>query len=133
MLKDQQLKFIELRASGLSYEAIAKKLNTSKQTLINWSKELQADINNAKTIQRDNLLRNFSLEQDARLERLCKLINKLWEELEQREFSSISTLELLDKLPKLLMQLSLTTPKPVFKEKVDISKFDFEQIKEWPT
>lgn len=36
--------FIELRAKGWSFDKIAKKLGKAKQTLIDWSKELDKDI-----------------------------------------------------------------------------------------
>ncbi len=42
-MKNLSLKerFVELRAKGHSYSSIAKELKKSKQTIINWSKELQ--------------------------------------------------------------------------------------------
>lgn len=41
MKKEQKNEFLELRAGGMSYDKIAQKLGVSKQTLINWSKELE--------------------------------------------------------------------------------------------
>ena len=41
---EKQQKFIELRAEGLSFDEIAKRVNISKPTLIKWSKELKDKI-----------------------------------------------------------------------------------------
>lgn len=40
----KQREFILLRADGLSYDKIAKKLNTAKTTLIQWSKLFEDEI-----------------------------------------------------------------------------------------
>ena len=45
-------KFIELRAKGWSFDKIAKELGKAKQTLINWSKELEDEIDNLKALER---------------------------------------------------------------------------------
>jgi len=37
-------KFIELRASGLSFDKISKELDTSKVTLMKWEKEFSQEI-----------------------------------------------------------------------------------------
>ena len=42
--------FIELRAKGVPYAAISKQLGKSKQTLINWSRDHEQDIANARAI-----------------------------------------------------------------------------------
>ena len=44
--KDEKEKFIELRASGLSFDKIASMLNISKPVLISWSVEFQKEIKN---------------------------------------------------------------------------------------
>ena len=41
---EEREKFIELRAEGLNFDKIAKELKRSKQTLINWNKELGGEI-----------------------------------------------------------------------------------------
>lgn len=51
-MKDQETKerFVELRAKGWSFDRIARELKVSKQTLINWSRELALQIGNLKAI-----------------------------------------------------------------------------------
>ena len=41
-------RFIDLRAKGWSFDKIAKETGKAKQTLIDWSKELQDEIANRK-------------------------------------------------------------------------------------
>jgi transposase len=42
--EEQKTRFVELRAQGRSYAAIAKELGVSKGTLTAWSSELEAEI-----------------------------------------------------------------------------------------
>lgn len=90
--------FIELRARGISLENIAKKLSVSKTTLINWSKELRLDINNARQLEKDSLIEKYKATQHYRLESLLKMFNKLNTELESRDFSDLPTAKLLEQI-----------------------------------
>ena len=49
--------FVELRAAGKCYKDIALELHVSKQTLINWSRDLQTEICNLQAIEMDSLRR----------------------------------------------------------------------------
>lgn len=126
-----QIEFVNLRASGLSYEAIAQQLGVSKQTIVNWSKAMRSEIKNAQVIRTDALLKSFSLEHAARIERLCKMIKKLNDELDHRDFSELSTKDIIELASKLLTQLNTISKPLLFSEKTCISKPDFERIKEW--
>lgn len=44
-MNNKQKEFITLRADGISFDKIAKKINTSKSTLIKWSRLYQNEIN----------------------------------------------------------------------------------------
>lgn len=128
---DLKFQFVELRATGLSYEAIAQQLGVSKQTIVSWSKEMRIEIKNAQTITADALLKSFSLQYEARIERLCNLIKKLNEELVMRDFSDLTTKEIIELTSKLFGQLDAVTKPLVFSEKTCVTKVDFETIKEW--
>ena len=52
---EQKERFIELRAQGFSFDKIAKELGKAKQTLIDWSRELQDEIANRKAMELDTL------------------------------------------------------------------------------
>lgn len=55
---DTKQRFIELRAKGLSFDKISDKLNTSKQTLINWQSEFNAEIANLKAVLKESKQRS---------------------------------------------------------------------------
>jgi orotate phosphoribosyltransferase-like protein len=103
-MKDTETKerFIELRARGLSYDAIAKELALSKQTLINWSKELKIEIANLKSICLDTIFTQYYVYKDSRVKLLGETLEKLRIELEKRDISNIPT----DKLLSLFIKYS---------------------------
>lgn len=82
-----QQKFIELRAQGHSFVNIASKLNVLKQTLINWSKELQAEIANQKAIELEQLQQQYFMTRSAKIEMLGELLIKTRNEVLNRDLS----------------------------------------------
>ena len=58
---EKQARFIELRAKGNSYNTIVKKLGVSKKTLLKWSEEFEAEINDATEYQKDLLLERYHM------------------------------------------------------------------------
>ena len=97
-MKDQsvQEKFVELRARGWSFDRIAKELKVSKQTLINWSRELTVEIRNLRQIEHEVLLEQFALTREGRIQFLGDLVKKLREELAARSLATVSTERLVD-------------------------------------
>lgn len=87
--------FIELRSQGLSLSSIADKLNVSKSTLINWSKELSLEIENARQIEKDLLIEKYKVSSNRRLESLLKMVEKLSDEVEKRDFSELNDAKLI--------------------------------------
>ena len=92
-VKDQ---FIELRAKGLTFADIAHQLNVSKPTLIEWSKELKTEIENSKALEMESLQEKYFASWKQRLEFTGDQFARLKEELESRDFSDMSTKELLE-------------------------------------
>lgn len=101
-MKDIQIKnrFLELRAAGQSYADIAMELKVSKQTLINWSRDLKTELANLKTIQKDELLGRLKITTESRLELLGMMLEKLRGELVKRDFSDLPTDKLLEQIAK---------------------------------
>jgi DNA-binding XRE family transcriptional regulator len=95
-------KFIELRAEGLSYADIAKKLDVSKQTLITWSKEFKLEIKNAKAINFDALFRKYTVAKEKRIEVFGERLENVLAELDKRDLSKVPT----EKLFKIAFDLS---------------------------
>lgn len=102
-MKDQDTKnrFIELRAKGLSFSRITQEVGVSKQTLINWSKDLQLEIDNLKRIELEALQEKYFLTAQKRLELFGEKLTAVKEELDKRELSDIPTEKLVDILLKL--------------------------------
>lgn len=103
---DQKLKFIQLRASGLSYDKIAKEINISKPTLIKWSRELETDIKNAQAIELDSLKEQYKTTKIERTKYIYEVYQRLKEEILKRDLSSIPTNKLIELNLKILESLN---------------------------
>ncbi len=117
----QRDKFIDLRAKGWSYQKIADEIGVSKQTLINWSKQYQIEINNLKAIEHDALQTKFCMATSARIELLGGLLQRVREELDTRDLSQLSAEKLFDMTLKLcnalgghLLQIKFTQERDEF-------------------
>lgn len=97
-MKDQETKtkFVELRAQGWSFDRIAQELKTSKQTLINWSRDLQTEIANLKAIEIEALQERFYMRKAQRIELFGNKLQAIKEELDKRNLSELPTKELFD-------------------------------------
>ena len=97
-MKDQKTKeqFIELRASGLSFDKIAEKLEVSRNTLISWSSTLEVEIMNATQIQLESIREAWLLTKTAKLEAYGKQLAKISAALAERDFEGLDTKTLMD-------------------------------------
>jgi transposase len=100
-LKD---KFIEMRAEGLSLLKIARDLQVSKQTLIDWGKEFEFELSNMKTMHLDALQERYFISKRARTENLGVQLQRVREELKKRDLSTLSTDKLYDVYLKLTQE-----------------------------
>lgn len=108
---DKQLKFIELRAKGNSFDRISKKLGVSKNTLIEWSRQNQKEISTLSNIERDALFEAYKMNQKHQIESLGIQLDKIKAELEKRDLSDISTEKLINIEIKLFENIEkLRTP-----------------------
>jgi transposase len=100
-----QQDFIELRAQGLSYARIAKRLKVSKGTLANWNRELEGEIAQARAIELEALQESFYLLKEGRIRLLGEQLKAVQEELKARSLSEVPTDKLMDMLLKLYTEL----------------------------
>ena len=109
--QDTKEKFVELRVAGETFEAIAKKLEVSKQTLINWSKEdaIKETISTARLMKYQNILKIYEQNRHSKIEYFASLSKKMKDELKTRDLSKVRTENLLklilgndEKLSKLI-------------------------------
>lgn len=123
-MKPQSVKetFIELRAKGFSFHNIAKELKISKQTLIDWSKELQEEIANRKAIELEVLYENYFLLKEYRLKNFGSLLNKIEQELQKRDFSDVATDKLLELFLKYNTQLKEELIEPNFRSSQELKE-----------
>ena len=112
--------FIELRAKGWSFERIAKKIGKAKQTLIDWSKELQDEIANRKALELEALYESYSLMRESRLQTFGAMLTKIKEEVERRDLSDVPTDKLLELLLKYNSQVKEEIVEPIYKSSQEL-------------
>lgn len=88
--------FIELRAEGLSYDKISKKLKISKGTCYSWNKELEEEIAELKKEQLKALYKAYGMEKEARIKRLGNTLEQIEAAVQQIDFLEIPPERLLD-------------------------------------
>ena len=132
---EQKEKFIELRAKGYSFDKIAKELGRAKQTLIDWSKELEEEIANHKALELEALYEKYYLHKETRLQTFGELLGKIKKEIEKRNLSDVSTEKLLELYLKYQAQAKEEVTEPVFKssKEVEEERADKELLDELTT
>lgn len=93
---DIKERFIELRAKGYSFDRISKELGKAKQTLVDWSKDLQEVITQRRALELESLYEAYSLLKEEKIKRYGAILNKITEELQQRDFTKVPTGRLLE-------------------------------------
>ena len=119
---DIKERFIELRAKGYSFEKIAKELGKAKQTLIDWSKELQDEIANVKALELEALYEKYFLLKESKITNYGTILSKITTELKQRDFSKVNTGQLLELYLLYFEKLSQEVIEPVFKSSQEIKE-----------
>ena len=122
-------RFIELRAKGWSFDKIAKETGKAKQTLIDWSKELQDEIANLKAMELEALYQSYYLLKENRLQTFGTMLTRIKEEVERRDLSDVPTDKLLELLLKYNSQVKEEIVEPIFKSSQEIE--DEKQVRLW--
>lgn len=121
-LLETKEKFIELRAKGYSFDKIAKELGKAKQTLIDWSKDLEDEIANRKALEIEALYEKYYLLKENRLQTFGGMLNKIKDEVERRDLSDVPTDKLLDLFLKYNSQVKEEVVEPNFKTSTEIDE-----------
>jgi hypothetical protein len=89
--------FMELRIEGKSFDEIATTLKTSKQSLIDWNKQLQVKdtIKEGKALKINAVVKSFQFDLENRLNTYLELSQRINAELLQRDLTTIATDTLL--------------------------------------
>lgn len=88
---DLKAQFIQLRATGLSFRKIAKKLQVSKSTLANWNEDLAEEIAIHRAIEMEALQEEYWLHKEGRIRLLGGIVQRLQKEAKARSLEDIST------------------------------------------
>jgi hypothetical protein len=106
---ETQQRFVCLRAEGWSFARIARELNISKPTLINWSRKFQFDIQNQRAINIEALQEKWLSSREARVEALGNQLHQVETELAKRDLTTLSTHHLFTLAESLRRQIKRET------------------------
>jgi hypothetical protein len=121
-------KFIELRAKGWSFDKISKEIGKAKQTLIDWSKDLENEISNYKSVELEALYEKYYLLKEAKIQKYGSILSKITEELENRDFKNVNTGRLLELYLLYFEKLSVEVVEPKFKSSQQIEEEKLDKI-----
>lgn len=129
-MKDPALndEFVELRAQGMSFAAIAERLGVANSTLIEWSKERENDIGNLQQIYAGALQEKYRMGAERRVELFAKQLDTVEGELAKRDMSTVPTERLFDILVKLGREIGAHNAPITFKQKKLGSGFEFADL-----
>lgn len=117
---EEQEKFIQLRAQGMSFERISKELNISKPVLLKWSGELYNRVKEAQFFELENIVQKYGVMRKERFEVHSKLLNTALQELKERaENNKLKTLS-TEKLFQLVEQLEERLEKDTKRELISV-------------
>lgn len=92
--------FIALRAQGWSFDRIAKKLKTAKQTLINWSGTYSVEIAQRKALELEALQEQYFITKEGKIKLLGEAVKALKTELDKRDLADVPTAKLYELLER---------------------------------
>ena len=117
---EEQERFIELRAVGMSFQKISEVLGISKPTLIKWNGELLERVKEAQYLEYERLMEQYGLFRKERFEVYCKALRTALKEFQERaetgELKKVPT----DKLFSLLEQLEKRLEKDTSRELLSV-------------
>lgn len=126
---EKKEKFIQLRAKGYSFDKIAKKLQMSKQTLIDWNKELEEEISNFKAMELELLYEKYYLTREQRIQTFGQMLSRLKDEIDIRKLSEIPTDKLLELFLKYNEKVKEELIEPKFQDSNEMKQK--KQFKYW--
>ena len=102
-------RFMELRASGWTYARLMTELNTSKPTLIGWSRKYQFEIQNLKAIELESLADQWLASVQDRVKAWGEQLRKVETELANRDVADLTTAQLYTLARSLRRQIEEAT------------------------
>lgn len=132
-MKDNETreKFVELRAQGKSFVAIAEELGVSKPTLIDWSHDMQVQIANLRALNDEAMYARFKMSKEHELQMLTKQLNTVQTEIERRGITDLPTDKLFNLLFKLSNELREQDKPVILQRNEGFSMIDLETKSKW--
>jgi len=112
-------RFVTLRARGLSFVKIAKKMGVARQTP---NQELQDEVAAARAVELEALRERYFLCTESRMELFGLEMERIRDELEKRDDSDVPTGKLVEILIKLYESHKVLDMKPVFMTEEEITQ-----------
>lgn len=122
--------FIELRAKGLSFSNISDEIGISKPTLIKWSRELEIDIQNLRTIEQEALREKYHITKEKRLELFSESLEKFRSEVAKRDLTDMPTEKVFGFYLKLLEAMRTEDRELIFSERGYFG-LDINETRDW--
>lgn len=94
--RETKKQFIQLRAEGLSFEEISKRLDISKSTCSNWNVQFRIEILERQKDTYDELYRQYGMVKQAKIRSLGKILRKIDTAMDEIDFSEMTPSQLLD-------------------------------------
>lgn len=113
---ETQERFIELRASGYSFDKIALELGVCKTTLLKLNRKLAGEVERLKFINFEALAEKHKMLKTSRLEALGKLLERVESAIGEADFSKLS--------PDRLVLLRLKLAESIKEELADSFKIE---------
>ena len=121
-MNKKQQEFIVMRSQGVSFDEISKQLNTSKPSLIKWSKKFQIEIDDLKFEMMVQLKEQFQYSYQKKYEQLLKQLEKIDKAILEIDLSDTNLKDLI--LAQKNIQESITNlERSVSLRKTDVSEF----------
>ena len=102
MAYDQTTKelFIDLRAEGASLDTIARELQVSKHTLIDWNRQFKTHIDTLRALQIEALQEKYYVFREKRIELFGRNLQNVLNEPTLRNLDAVPTAKLMDLILK---------------------------------
>ncbi len=106
---EKRIKFIALRAQGVSYQNAADILHCSKSTLVSWGKELEDQITEQQKAEQADILSAYKASREHRIAQFAAIYREILAEINRRSLANIKTeklFEMLEKCSRCISELS---------------------------
>jgi len=115
-MNEKQKRFIVLRADGLSFDKIAKEIETSKPTLIKWSKLFKEDIADLQFQDMSDLKEKYRYDKKSQYEQLLQQLEKFNNGINDADLSEAKIKDLHSIRNDLLLRIEVIEQQTTYKE-----------------